>query len=118
MHLGNFHGLTDMFANSSLLKCDICDQTFYHPKRYKLHITKNHDAKCPECNKLFVSKLHVTNHMKKVHGKQVTNHKCDNCEIVFVKEIDLDNHFIKAHVNEKDSKELIKRTQSLIMKQE
>ena len=118
MHLGNFHGLTDIFANSSLLKCDICDQTFYHPKKYKLHITKNHDTKCSECNKFFVSKSYVTRHMKKAHGAQVKNFKCNSCEMAFVKEYDLDNHFIKLHVNEKDSKDLIKRTQSLIMKQE
>ena len=67
---------------------------------------------------VFLSKLHVTNHMKKVHGKQEKNHKCNSCEMEFVKEDDLDNHFIKLHVNEKDSKELIKRTQLLIMKQE
>ena len=118
-HLVNFHGLSDIFTNSSSLhKCDICDQTFQNPKRYKIHKTQNHDTKCLECNKLFVSKLHVTQHMKKVHEKQVKTHKCNFCEMEFVKEDDLDNHFIKLHVNEKDSKELIKRTQSLIMKQE
>ena len=149
VHLCNFHGLSDAFGKSTTLrKCDVCDQKFYHPKMYQKHIKKNHETKCSECHKLFVSKSQVTKHLKKEHGQQkvqkVKNiklskcklceksfrfglarhikkshkHNCTHCALAFVNEKELDNHFVEEHVDEKHSKELIKRTQSLITKQE
>ena len=70
LHLVNFHGLSNIFESStSLKKCDICDQTFIHQRWYKEHISKTHDTECSECYKFFVSKSHVTHHMKKVHQR-------------------------------------------------
>ena len=101
------------------------------------HDTDNlkHNFPCDYCDKTFITFVHLWDHKKfthktnafqichiceknvsnlKKHFASKHNHKCDKCEETFSTENELDSHFVSSHVDQKFSKDLIKRTQLMI----
>ena len=81
--------------------CTICGQKVSHLNR---HIKSKHSEReylfCDSCNKQFLSKGALSNHLRLAH--QGITHICDICPFETIIKINLTKHIKSIHLNEKD----------------
>jgi hypothetical protein len=71
---------SDKQAKFEFVSCDSCQFQTKHLRSLELHIVAKHfprTHKCPECPKLFASKQHIHEHVRKTHSKN--RKKCPHC---------------------------------------
>ncbi|XP_071449465.1 uncharacterized protein [Hetaerina americana] len=85
--------------------CSECDHKSYSPVNLRIHYMSVHSGerpfKCSLCEKHFVSKRFLSNHVN-THTRE-KNYKCDLCEAVFTSMSSLERHK-KSHSGRRDYK--------------
>ncbi|KAH8290476.1 hypothetical protein KR054_003477 [Drosophila jambulina] len=85
------------------LVCEICQLVMFSDHVLQAHFFKAHDIgelpfKCTVCDRSFMARVELTNHMQRFHiGK---THKCSHCERSFAVVSDLHLH-IRTHTGDK-----------------
>jgi len=59
--------------------------------------------KCRECETYFVSKNHLYDHLREVHGDERTKNPCDQCGKIFGTKFLLKSHMKRVHTNKGES---------------
>lgn len=83
------------------LKCKMCDETFAHFQKKRMHEAKVHkinEFQCKECDLMFPSEYLRKRHMTKDHNK--VEYRCEICNMGFVWRNHMVKHIQSVHTKE------------------
>ena len=76
--------------------CNDCNEEFSSGSGLRKHIKEIHMFKCKKCDRYYVTKIKMVQHMKNFHRKN-QNKICKICERSFLSENDLAKHISVKH---------------------
>ena len=87
-------------SHQARIKCGLCDKTFIYKSHLKDHMDEKHDKKsfeCHICNKMFNGRTQLVNHIRFKHVNVNQELKCDACNKSFKYKHSLDEHIESQH---------------------
>ncbi|XP_030746407.1 histone H4 transcription factor-like [Sitophilus oryzae] len=79
--------------------CSFCDKKFVAKCNLNTHLLTHQEKpfKCDQCEFGCKSKIGLTNHMIKIHGKETTYYECQICKTPFLRGCYLTKHLMNFH---------------------
>ena len=89
-----------MKSHQARIKCSLCDKSFIYKSHLKDHMSEKHDKKsfqCHICSKTFNVRTTLVNHIRVKHANVNQELKCEVCDKSFKYKHSLDEHIESRH---------------------